>query len=110
MSVGGCTTGEKETATMDHLTCGCCDRPPDRPLAGRHPTHPGAGVRRLSVCPNDRIGDVARRLPKSRAVLERLGLNRCCEAHLTLAESALSAGLSTEGVVRALNLALNDAA
>jgi hypothetical protein len=102
--------GEKETVTMDHMTCGCCDRPPDRPLPGRHPTHPGERPPRLFVCPDDRIGDIARRLPKSRAVLERLGLNRCCEAHLTLAESALSAGLSTDGVVRALNLALNDAA
>lgn len=64
----------------------------------------------VPVTAEDRVGTVAQRSVQAREVLDRLGLNHCCGAHLTLAEAAATAGLSAEDVVRALNQALASAA
>src|SRR5512132_1453455 len=40
--------------------------------------------------------------PGALEVLERFGLNHCCGAHLTLRESAASAGVRVEDVLEAL--------
>jgi iron-sulfur cluster repair protein YtfE (RIC family) len=58
------------------------------------------------VTADDRVGTVAQRAPRVREAMDRLGLNHCCGAHLTIAEAAATAGLSAEDVVRALNQAL----
>jgi hypothetical protein len=58
------------------------------------------------VTPDETVGAVARRSYRAREVMDRLGLNHCCGAHLTLAEAAAAAGLSVDGVMRALNEAL----
>jgi uncharacterized protein (DUF2249 family) len=44
----------------------------------------------------------AAREPGALAVLERLGINHCCGAHLMLAEAAAAAGVPFETLVRAL--------
>jgi iron-sulfur cluster repair protein YtfE (RIC family) len=48
------------------------------------------------------VADAAAR-PGGRAVLERLGLNHCCGAHLTLAEAAAAAGVPLERLLAALD-------
>ncbi|HXG04197.1 MAG TPA: DUF542 domain-containing protein [Candidatus Binatia bacterium] len=48
------------------------------------------------------VGEIARR-PGALAVLERLGINHCCGAHLTLAEAAAAAGVRPAEVLRALD-------
>ena len=40
--------------------------------------------------------------PAARAVLERLGVNHCCGAHLSLREGAAAAGVSIETLLAAL--------
>jgi iron-sulfur cluster repair protein YtfE (RIC family) len=44
----------------------------------------------------------ATKRPGAREVLQRFGLNHCCGAHLTLRESAASAGVSVDTVLEAL--------
>lgn len=47
------------------------------------------------------VEDVKAR-PGAMDVLQRFGLNHCCGAHLTLRESAASAGVRVEDVLEAL--------
>jgi iron-sulfur cluster repair protein YtfE (RIC family) len=44
----------------------------------------------------------AKKRPGALDVLQRFGLNHCCGAHLTLRESAASAGVRVEDVLEAL--------
>jgi iron-sulfur cluster repair protein YtfE (RIC family) len=48
------------------------------------------------------VGEVARR-PGALAVLERLRINHCCGAQLTLAEAAAAAGVPLAEVLSALD-------
>jgi regulator of cell morphogenesis and NO signaling len=48
------------------------------------------------------VRDVLDAHPELRPVFERLGLNHCCGAHLTLTEAAASAGVPLERVLAAL--------
>jgi iron-sulfur cluster repair protein YtfE (RIC family) len=48
------------------------------------------------------VADVARD-PAALAVLERLGVNHCCGAHLSLREGAAAAGVPLETLLTALN-------
>jgi iron-sulfur cluster repair protein YtfE (RIC family) len=43
--------------------------------------------------------------PGALAVLERLGINHCCGAHLTLREAAAAAGVPLDSLLRALESA-----
>lgn len=50
----------------------------------------------------DTTVEEAKKQPGALAVLERLGLNHCCGAHLSLRESAASAGVRVEDVLEAV--------
>ena len=51
---------------------------------------------------HDLVGEVAR-APEARGALERLGVNHCCGAHLTLAAAAAAAGLPVDELLDAVN-------
>jgi iron-sulfur cluster repair protein YtfE (RIC family) len=42
------------------------------------------------------------RVPGALEVLERMGINHCCGAHLSLREAAASAGVPFDALLRAL--------
>jgi iron-sulfur cluster repair protein YtfE (RIC family) len=74
---------------MSHCTCGC-----------------GHGVTPLTITfptvgPDTTVAEVKDR-PGAMDVLQRFGLNHCCGAHLTLRESAASAGARLDDVLEAL--------
>ena len=48
------------------------------------------------------VAEVSRR-PGALEVLQRLGINHCCGAHLSLREAAAAAGISLEQVLSALD-------
>ena len=54
------------------------------------------------IDPNQTVHEVLDAHPGLRPVLEALGLNHCCGAHLTLTEAAASAGVPLERVLAAL--------
>jgi iron-sulfur cluster repair protein YtfE (RIC family) len=54
-----------------------------------------------SVTPDLRVDEVARD-PRALAVLQQMGINHCCGAHLTLKEAAAAAGVSIETLLGAL--------
>lgn len=54
------------------------------------------------------VGDVAARSPRVLEALQRLGIDHCCGAALTLAEAAAAAGVSTDALLEAVNLALGE--
>jgi iron-sulfur cluster repair protein YtfE (RIC family) len=49
------------------------------------------------------VGEAAGRAPGALAVIQELGLNHCCGAHLTLTQAAASAGVPVDLVLRRLN-------
>lgn len=49
------------------------------------------------------VGEVAGRSPRAMAVIQEMGLNHCCGAHLTLTQAAASAGVPVEVVLRRLD-------
>src|SRR5215510_14389313 len=51
--------------------------------------------------PEQTVAEVAKR-PGALEVLERLGVNHCCGAHLSLREAAAAAGVPLEQLLRAL--------
>jgi regulator of cell morphogenesis and NO signaling len=59
-----------------------------------------------AVEPGDRVGDLVRRAPAAAAALQRLGIDHCCSAGLTLGEVAAAAGLDVEAVREAVADAL----
>lgn len=48
------------------------------------------------------VAEVSKR-PGALEVLQRLGINHCCGAHLSLREAAAAAGVSLEELARALD-------
>jgi iron-sulfur cluster repair protein YtfE (RIC family) len=48
------------------------------------------------------VAEVSRR-PGLLEVLERLGINHCCGAHLSLREAAAAAGVNLDELLRALD-------
>jgi iron-sulfur cluster repair protein YtfE (RIC family) len=53
------------------------------------------------VTPEQTVAEVARR-PDALDVLERLGINHCCGAHLSLREGAAAAGVCLDELLAAL--------
>jgi iron-sulfur cluster repair protein YtfE (RIC family) len=51
----------------------------------------------------DTVGEVASRSPRALAVIQELGLNHCCGAHLTLTQASATAGVPVEAVLRRLD-------
>ena len=49
------------------------------------------------------VRDVVRHHPEGIQVMEQIGINHCCGAQLTLAESAAAAGVPLDVLLAALN-------
>jgi iron-sulfur cluster repair protein YtfE (RIC family) len=49
------------------------------------------------------VGDVVRQHPEGLQIMEQMGINHCCGAQLTLAESAAAAGVTLDVLLAALN-------
>ncbi len=65
---------------------------------GTH-TEPSKPLSRVTA--EETVAEVARR-PGALPVLDRLGINHCCGAHLSLREAAAAAGVSLDELLRAL--------
>jgi iron-sulfur cluster repair protein YtfE (RIC family) len=72
--------------------CGCGSHGPSLFEPGTKKTDPTSWT----------VGEIALR-PGALPVLERLGINHCCGAQLTLAEAAAAAGVPLAEVLRALD-------
>ena len=59
----------------------------------------------LPIHANQIVGDVAHQYPGTLEIMQRIGINHCCGAQLTLAEAAAAAGIPLETVLEALNRA-----
>jgi iron-sulfur cluster repair protein YtfE (RIC family) len=55
------------------------------------------------------VAEVSKR-PGAREVLQRLGINQCCGAHLSLREAAAAAGVPLDDLLRALDETVSAAA
>ena len=75
---------------MSHCTCGC-----------GHGATPLTIATMPAIGPETTVEEVKNR-PGALEVLQRFGLNHCCGAHLSLRESAASAGARLEEVLQAL--------
>ena len=73
---------------MSH-TCSCADH-----------TGPSGSATRPTA--EQTVAEVSKR-PGALEVLERLGVNHCCGAHLSLREAAAAAGVPLEDLLRALD-------
>ena len=62
----------------------------------------GHGECRSEVPGGRTIGDVVRDAPGAREVMEKLGINHCCGAGLTLREAAAAAGVPLDELLGAL--------
>jgi regulator of cell morphogenesis and NO signaling len=69
---------------MEHACC------------GRH------GECRSDIPGGRTVGDVVRDTPGAREVMEKLGINHCCGAGLTLREAAAAAGVPLDELLGAL--------
>jgi len=69
---------------MEHCSCGHGDS------------------RAVAICPGRTVGDVVRDIPGAREVMEKMGVNHCCGAGLTLREAAAAAGVPLEDLLDAL--------
>jgi iron-sulfur cluster repair protein YtfE (RIC family) len=49
------------------------------------------------------VGDVAHHHARTLDVMQRMGINHCCGAQLTLAEAAAAAGVPLQSLLEALN-------
>ena len=61
------------------------------------------------ITPEQIVAEVSTR-PGALEVLQRLGINHCCGAHLSLREGAAAAGVPLDQVLRALDEAVSAAA
>lgn len=82
---------------------------------GQHATPALLAVRdrreaRPAVSPTDTVADVSRRSPRALEALQRLGVNHCCGAHLTLTEAAAAAGVTVGTLIQAIEAALAEEA
>ena len=55
-----------------------------------------------AIRPGRTVGDVVRDIPGAREVMEKMGVNHCCGAGLTLREAAAAAGVPLEDLLDAL--------
>jgi iron-sulfur cluster repair protein YtfE (RIC family) len=65
-------------------------------------THTQSSKSATRVTPEQTVAEVSRR-PGALEVLERLGINHCCGAHLSLREAAAAAGINLDELLRALD-------
>jgi regulator of cell morphogenesis and NO signaling len=56
-----------------------------------------------ALTPAMTVAEVTRRWPDALPVLQRLGINHCCGAHLGLAEAAATAGVDLAELIEALD-------
>jgi regulator of cell morphogenesis and NO signaling len=63
-----------------------------------------------AITADQTVADVLHRSEASRAVMERMGINHCCGAHLTLSDAAAAAGVPVDSLLRALQDAESAAA
>lgn len=77
---------------MSHQ-CSCCGAGPEVAQINR----------RAPRFTPDQTVEEAGRAPGALAVLQRLGVNHCCGAHMTLAEAAAAAGLPVDTLLAALS-------
>ena len=56
-----------------------------------------------AVTPAMTVAEVTQRWPHALPVLQRLGINHCCGAHLSLAEAAATAGVDPAALIGALD-------
>jgi iron-sulfur cluster repair protein YtfE (RIC family) len=77
---------------MSQCTCGC----------GHGATPVALALPRLTA---DTTVEEAKRRPGALDVLQRLGINHCCGAHLPLREAAAAAGVPVETVLNELTRA-----
>jgi iron-sulfur cluster repair protein YtfE (RIC family) len=64
--------------------------------------HSGAEPATSPVRPEQTVEEVSHRSPEALAVLQELGINHCCGAHLTLAEAAAAAGVPLDQLLARL--------
>lgn len=57
----------------------------------------------LPIQANQTVGDVAHQHAGTLEVMQRMGINHCCGAQLTLAEAAAAAGVPLQTLLEALN-------
>ena len=55
-----------------------------------------------AISPETTVAEATHRSPHALAVFERMGVNHCCNAHLTLAQAAATAGLDVAELIVAL--------
>ncbi len=55
------------------------------------------------VRPEQTVGEIIRRHAGALEIMQRMGVNHCCGAALTLSEAAASAGIPLAGLLSALN-------
>ena len=60
-------------------------------------------VTQIPIQANHIVSDVAIEHAETLEVMQRMGLNRCCGAQLTLAEAAAAAGVPLQALLEALN-------
>jgi regulator of cell morphogenesis and NO signaling len=60
-----------------------------------------------AVTPAMTVAEVTRRWPHALPILQRLGINHCCGAHLSLAEAAATAGVDPATLIAALDAAVS---
>jgi iron-sulfur cluster repair protein YtfE (RIC family) len=56
----------------------------------------------MPIAAEQTVADVSKR-PGALEVLQRLGINHCCGAHLSLREAAAAAGVPLDQLLRALD-------
>jgi hypothetical protein len=88
-------SGAEEEQTMVVQDCSCRQHDPKATITTAAPP----------VTATQTVDEVARRSPAARDVLQRMGINHCCGAHLTLREAAAAAGVETGALLRALDAA-----
>ena len=57
----------------------------------------------IPIQANHIVGDVAHQHAGTLEVMQRMGINHCCGAQLTLAEAAAAAGIPLQALLEALN-------
>lgn len=57
----------------------------------------------VPVRPEQTVGEIVRRHAGALEIMQRMGINHCCGAGLTLSEAAASAGVPLAALLSALN-------
>ncbi len=77
---------------MEHCSCG----------HGKSLAVPEIGKGGSPIRAGRTVGDVVRDIPGAREVMEKMGVNHCCGAGLTLREAAAAAGVPLDDLLAAL--------